>query len=58
MRNRQLSHLFSAARHVMADEMSQYCKLSCSMGLASDRFRWQLLMSSDVSRYAGSHEAK
>jgi hypothetical protein len=58
MQNRWLSHLFSVARHVMADEMSQYCKLSCFMGLASDRFRRQLLMPSDISRYAGSHEAK
>ena len=58
MRYRQLSHLFSVARHVMADEISQYCKLSCFIGLASDRFRRQPLMSSDMSRYAGSHEAE
>jgi hypothetical protein len=58
MQNRQLSPLFSVARHVTADEMSQYCKLSSFMGLASDRFRREPLMSSDMSRYAGSHEAK
>ena len=39
MQNRQLSHLFSAARHAIADEISQYCKLFCFMGLSSDRFR-------------------
>jgi hypothetical protein len=58
MQNRQLSLLFSVARRVMADEMSQYCKLSCFMGLANGRFRRQPLMSSDMSRYAGSREAK